>query len=635
MIGAIRHRGPDELGLYRDAHIGLAHARLAIVDVEAGQQPFASARGDLWTSYNGEIYNHVELRAELEASGFVFRTRCDTEVLLAAYEAWGAACVERFEGQFAFAIWDVTRRRLCLARDRFGVRPLYWTRTPRRLAFASEAKALLTLGDVPRAIAPRALDEVFTYWTPLAPRSIFEGIHALRPGHVALLELGGELRERAYFDPSFAKPSTPPPIEDSEAMLEHALVRATSLRLSRSDVPVGAYLSGGLDSSVIAALARRAHPGPLRTFSLRFTDEGFDEGPYQELMVRQLETTHDELVIDRDDVARAFEEVIYHVEQPILRTAAVPLFLLSKRVHDLGIKVVLTGEGADEVLGGYDLFREAKLRRFWARQPTSRLRPLLMARLYPWLARGPREAGEMAERFFRHDVATDDPLFSHLPRFRAAMSLKRLFSRELTDALHGSDALAELTGRLPPAFPRFSPLARAQYLEMRTLLSGYLLSAQGDRASMAHSVEGRYPFLDRDVVECASRMPDAHKLHVLDEKYVLKRLAAQLVPRAILERPKTPYRAPDALSFFGRASSVVDELLSEPQLREAGLFDPLGVSRLVAKCRRAALQRATLANADNMALVGVLSTQALWHELVKKPPRRARSSRVIDRSSSP
>jgi asparagine synthase (glutamine-hydrolysing) len=258
-----------------------------------------------------------------------------------------------------------------------------------------------------------------------------------------------------------------------------------------------------------------------------------------------------------------------------------------------------------------------------------------MNRLYPWLGRGPREAREMAERFFRRDLDVDAPLFSHLPRFRSAMSLKRLFSRELAEALRGVDALADLTRQLPREFQRFSPLARAQYLEMHTLLSGYILSAQGDRASMAHSVEGRYPFLDREVVECASRMPDAHKLHVLDEKHVLKRLASRLVPHPITKRPKQPYRAPDALSFFGRGSPVIDELLAEPLVREANLFDPAGVSRLVAKCRRADGQGAVLTNADNMALVGVLSTQALWHELVKKPPRRVQPSslHVIDRSA--
>jgi asparagine synthase (glutamine-hydrolysing) len=638
MIGAIRHRGPDDLGIYRDAHVGLAHARLAIIDPEGGRQPLSDASGEIWASYNGEIYNHVELRAELESRGYAFRTRSDTEVLVVAYRAFGDACVERFEGQFAFALWDGPRRRLLLARDRFGVRPLHVARAGRRLAFASEVKALFQLDDIERAIDPEGLAQVFTFWTPIAPRTAFSGISEIRPGHLAVITPGGELRERAWFEPTFPdrrRPAgRPVRIEESEAALDGTLARSVSLRLLRADVPVGCYLSGGIDSSVVAALCRRVHAGTLRTFSIRFEDPSLDEGPFQRSMVERLETQHDEVFVARGDVARAFPEVIHHVERPILRAGPAPLFLLSRAVRDAGIKVVLTGEGADEVLAGYDIFREAKVRAFVARQPGSMLRPILFDRLYPWLARGPRDARDMARRFFMRDADPEAPLFSHLPRFRAAAALMRLFSPALRAELAGTDVMAGLTASLPAAFASFGPLARAQYLEMRTLLSGYLLSAQGDRASLAHGVEGRFPFLDGGVVAAAARMPESHKLHVLDEKHVLKRLAASLVPREILERPKQPYRAPDAASFFGPgAPDYVAELLGEASLRDSGLFDPGGVARLVTKCREGLLG-GPLGNADNMAFVGVLSAQLVWHELCRKPPRRAPplGARIIDRS---
>src|SRR5262249_38494348 len=289
MIAAQKHRGPDGVGVFVDADIGLSHPRIAIIDPASGAQPFLGEEGRVIASYNGEIYNHEELRVELSRLGYQFRTRCDTEVLVVSYEAWGEACVERFEGQFAFALWDANTRRLLLARDRFGVRPLHYARAGRRLAFASEIKALFQLPDIPRAIDPHGLDEVFTFWAPLAPRTAWRGISEIRPGHVATIAPGGELEERAYFDPTFppaAPKHLPQPIEASEEALCRTLTRATELRL-RADVPVGCYLSGGLDSSVIAALARRLHGGKFSTFSIRFEDQDLDEGRFQREMARR------------------------------------------------------------------------------------------------------------------------------------------------------------------------------------------------------------------------------------------------------------------------------------------------------------------------------------------------------------
>jgi asparagine synthase (glutamine-hydrolysing) len=614
MIAALRHRGPDEHGLYRDRWCALGHARLSIIDLASGQQPMSDAAGDLVITYNGEIFNYVELREELVALGAVFRTRSDTEVVLEAYRAWGLDALDRFNGQFAFAIWDRRRRELVLARDRFGVRPLYVCEHAGRVWFASEVKAIFA-GDpaIPRELDPVGLAEAFTFWTPVAPQTVFRGVEELRPGHARVIASDGTQRDVQWWRPSFDV-TFAGTLDDARDALGEALERATRLRMVRSDVPVGSYLSGGLDSSVVAALGRRAIGGQLRTFSLRFADAEYDETAYQREMVARLGSDHSEIVVTREDIAEAFPSVIRHAERPILRTAPAPLYLLAHLVRQHGIKVVLTGEGADELLAGYDIFREARVRRFWAREPKSQRRPRLLDKLYPYLARGPQRARAMAREFFARDLDQPHaPGFAHMPRWRSAQALHRLFSGDVRAQLAGVDPIARLVATLPAEHASWDPLARDQDLEIRTLLSGYLLSAQGDRVAMAASIEGRFPFLDRDVAALANSLPPDYKLRVLDEKHVLKRVASELdlAPPSIVRRPKQPYRAPDALALAPAA--WVGDVLALP----TGIFEPGAIQALWAKCRSAETQPS---NADNMALVGVLSTQLLHRELVNARP---------------
>jgi len=392
----------------------------------------------------------------------------------------------------------------------------------------------------------------------------------------------------------------------------------------RADVPVGSYLSGGIDSSVIAALGRRAKEGQFRTFSLRFADAEFDETIYQRMMIEHLNSDHTEIMCDRASIASLFPEVIYHTERPVLRTAPAPLFMLSGLVRENGFKVVLTGEGSDEILAGYDIFREAKVRAFWSREPGSSCRPLLLERLYPYLARSPLASRAMARKFFGQGLdKAGEPGFSHQPRWSSTGALKRLFSPDIIAANSGRNAIADLCASLPEEFLAWDPLSQAQYLEIRTLLSGYLLSSQGDRMLMAHSVEGRFPFLDHEVVEFCNGLPPSYKLRVLDEKHLLKKCSRGLVPEGILTRPKQPYRAPDAQSFTGSGKGLgeqVREVLQPQALQEAGLFDEAGVARLLAKCEAQA-GRGQFSNADNMAFIGILSTQLLWDQLVRNGPR--------------
>jgi asparagine synthase (glutamine-hydrolysing) len=614
MAHALHHRGPDATGLHVDRECGLAHSRLAVIDLAGGAQPMTSATEDTIAVFNGEIFNYVELRAELRALGHSFRTQSDTEVVIEAFRAWGDAAFARFNGQFAVALWQPRSGTLTLARDRLGERPLYIHERGGRAVFASEVKAIFAADPaIPRALDPVGLAEVFTFWTVVPPRTAFLQIAELRPGHVRTYTRDG-VREHCYWHPQLGL-HTAMTLAEATARLREALEHATSLRLLRADVPVGCYLSGGLDSSVIAALAHRVHGPGLETFSLRFSDAEYDEGEYQHAMAARLGSRHHEVAVSRTDIAEVFPAVVRHAERPILRTAPAPMMLLARSVRAAGIKVVLTGEGADEMLAGYDLFREARVRRFWAREPHSTLRPRLLDRLYPYLARSPAAARAMSRAFFARDLDRPDaPDFAHAPRWHAARSLQRLFSRSVRDALAARDPVADLLATLPGEFASWDPLARDQYLEIRTLLSGYLLSAQGDRMAMASSVEGRLPFLDPEVIDLAFAMPPDHKLRVLDEKHVLKRLAAPLVPSAIVRRSKQPYRAPDALAFTGDdRPGWVDDVLARSAVIACGAFDPDAVDQLWPKCKAA---RGQLSNADNMALVGVLSTQLLHRELV-------------------
>jgi asparagine synthase (glutamine-hydrolysing) len=612
MTATLRHRGPDETQVVVRGEVGLGHTRLSIIDLAGGKQPMSTAEGSLWVTFNGEIFNHVELRADLERRGAVFRTRSDTEVILHAYALDGLRCVESFNGQWAFALWDERRRRLVLARDRFGVRPLHIARPDGRLAFASEIKALFALPEVARRLDVRGLGQTFHLWSPLAPRTAFEGITQLPPGHVMTVDRDGETLTRFWdwpFPPAAAL-AQERSLEDWADETRARVIDAARLRLLRSDVPVGAYLSGGLDSAIIATAVRRFSETPLRTFSVTFEDAEFDESGFQSEVVAALGTDHTAVRCKRADIGAAFPRTIWHAEAPILRTAPTPLLLLAEEVHRAGYKVVLTGEGADEVFAGYDLFKEAAVRRFALRHPGSPGPGRLFARLYPYLPNAPALGSGLGQAFFKQgDVPPAHPFFAHAPRWATTRRTWRFFSAEVRDALAADDTLDRWAAELPPDVAAWEPLARDQYVEGHSLLSGYLLASQGDRMAMASSVEGRFPFLDVDVAALACRMPATWKRFGLREKFVLKRAFADLLPPPVLRRPKQPYRAPDSSSFVagGKALPWVAALLDPGHVRARGYFDAEAVGRLLGKCEQGKAD----SFGDNMAFVGILSTMLL------------------------
>ncbi|MDN5976433.1 asparagine synthase (glutamine-hydrolyzing) [Acidipropionibacterium jensenii] len=616
MMVALRHRGPDGSGYFVDDRVALGHTRLAIVDTAHGVQPMCNEDSQVWVTFNGEIFNHVELRAQLTDRGHSFRTRCDTEVIVHAWEEWGPLAFDRFNGQWALAIWDRRTDELILSRDRYGVRPLYYTWHDGELRFASEMKALFAVAEAGPDLDPVGLDQILTFWAPVAPVTPFKGVSQVPPGSWMCVS-GKHSSTSSYWTPDFTEPATGRGGSEQQNAqeLRERLIAAVRLRFERSDVPVGAYLSGGIDSSVTASLIASFTDVEVDTFSLRFDSPEHDEGHFQHLLTRRLGTRHHEVEVGERDIAEIFPEVVWHAEHPLLRTAPAPMFLLSRLVHQSGYKVVVTGEGADEVLAGYDIFLEAKVRQTWAADPDPDARQRAVMQLYPWMERSPGRAPAFAAQFFGQNLDPHDPAMSHRPRWDTASTMKSMLTPELRV---DSTVAHDLVAAMPADSSGWEMLGRAQWLEMRTLLPGYILASQGDRMLMANSVEGRFPFLDVEVSRLAAALPAEQKIKGLDEKHLLKLAFQDLLPKEILSRPKQPYRAPDAASFFaGGTPDWVGDVTSSEALSRSGVFRPAMVSALMSKARRR-LGRG-MSNTDNMRLVAVLSTQLLLDQA-----RRAR-----------
>ncbi len=622
MAGELRHRGPDGTGLYLDGRFGMANNRLAIVDLQGGDQPLASQDGRYWVMQNGEIYNYVELQAELEGLGRRFATTSDTEVIAQAYAEWGPACLDRFNGDFAFAVWDRRERELFLARDRFGVRPLFVAELGGDLVFASELKAILRHPEARRELDPAALVESFTTWCISPDASSFPGIRELAPAHYLRVGPEGIREEHRWWDLRFSDAGDVSPAERSALAeeLDELLADATRLRL-RADVPVAAYLSGGLDSSAIVAHALEQMDETLYTFGIGFEDPRFDESDFQDRLTGDRGLSLTRVTIGAKDIAQLLPATVELAEKPTLRTAPSPLLRLSGAVEEAGLKVVTTGEGADELFGGYDLFRENAVRHFWARQPDSELRPLLLTKLNAFIGKDLRRSGAFLVGFYRKGLTeTADPLYSHRIRFANTSRLLALLSGDvLARAAERGDPAERLEARLPEWFGEMTPLGRAQYLEITTFLEGYLLHSQGDRMLMGNSVEGRFPFLDYRVAEFAANLPDQLRLRGLTEKYLLRKAVEHRLPAEIAARKKRPYRAPIVGAFVGpEAPDYVHELLDEGRLADAGLLAPEAVQRLVRKCEAGA-PRDAVSETDEMALVGALSVMLLHDRFVASP----------------
>ena len=632
MIFPVHHRGPDGYGVFRDAQVGLAHARLSIIDLEGGWQPIHNEDKTLWVIFNGEIFNYIELRRELEKRGHTFYTNSDTEVIVHLYEEKKEKCLQDLNGQFSIALYDVNEKSLFMARDRMGIRPFFYTIHNGTFYFGSEIKSIFAADSaIPRELNPQVLQEIFTCWMPCGEETVFENISQLEPGHWMRINQQGKITTQEYWDIPFASldPNSLQSESEYAEQLRELLIDSVRFRL-RADVPVGAYLSGGLDSSAITSLVHHYTDNPLKTFSVTFSDKVYDEKTEQNAMVDYLGTNHHSVHCNYQSIGDAFPDVIWHTETPILRTAPTPLYLLSGLVRSNKFKVVLTGEGADEILGGYDIFKEAKIRHFISRFPDSSLRPLLLKKLYPYLALSPTKSAEYARQFF--DTAADpaDLFYGHRPRWKTTSRTSGFFGDALKQVDTGRFE-EKLHTRFAKKLNGLDYLSRAQYLESKLLLGNYLLSSQGDRMAMANSIEGRYPFLDHRVVEFACTIPPHLRMKALNEKNILKKSIADILPESICSRKKQPYMAPDILSFFGeRTPDYLDHYLSENMIKEAGFFNSKAVAQLVAKCNKKARQGFR----ENMAFVGILSTQIVYDKFVRNfqvdVPKKLDNVRIME-----
>lgn len=626
MTRMLSHRGPDDEGFHYDGNIGLGQSRLSIIDLSGGRQPIYNEDRSVCVVFNGEIYNYIELTDELKAKGHRFATKSDTEAIVHAYEEYGTGCLDRFNGQFAIAIWDSREQRLFLARDRIGIRPLFYAfLQDGTLLFGSEAKALFRHPGIRPRIDHVGLDQLLSLWVTVPPRTIFEDVNELAPGSLLTFSRSGIHTER-YWRLSFPQENEyeRKPLEWYTERLHELLYDAVTLRL-RADVPVAAYLSGGIDSSIISAMVKKYHNNDLMTFSVAFADKEFDERPYQERMVAHLGTDHRCVEATYDSIGEAFTDVAWYAEKPTIRTAPAPLYILSRLVRDNNIKVVLTGEGADEIFGGYNIFKEDKVRRFWARFPDSKIRPLLLGSLYPYISRSGRNNAFWLNFFKRGLTDTDNPYYSHLIRWNNTAQTKRLFRpevRERFDEAH--NVYGPLEEYIDPAIGGWHPLCRAQYLEISLFLSGYLLSTQGDRMMMGNSVEGRFPFLDHRVVEFAATIPPEYKLNGLNEKYILKKAFADYIPDEITNRPKQPYRAPIYRCFSDEsAANRGARLLHGDALEEYGYLDPRAVKVLLARANKSG---GALGAKDDMAIAAGVSLQLLHDQFIEGNRTERRTS---------
>lgn len=608
MLSALAHRGPDNWGYYISPDIALGQTRLSIVDLSTGDQPMSTNENII--IFNGEIYNYIEIRSELLKSGVKFTTTSDTEVFLKAYEFYGRECFEKLNGQFAVLIWNKIKKELLIARDRFGVRPLYILRHKNYLYFASELKAFDQIANYEREFDPKRLYEHCLLWNTYGDHTVYKDVKSLPGGTYAIYQNGKLISEKRYYDIGMTPGQDLRSYPEAQEAFKSLMDDAVRLRL-RSDVPVGAYLSGGIDSSVILHLINNHTTNKLKTFSITFDDKEYDESAYQQDMVKHINSDHYSVHINYEEIDRAFPEAVYHFERPVFRTAPVPLFLLSKIVRENNIKVVLTGEGADEILWGYDSYKELKLLEFWSKYPESKIRPLLIKKLYPHLNHYKDESQygmmKMFYEDFLHDY--DNDLASLNIRIHNNQILRNYFNKDYNIEFDKPVLIRELNSWLPGNYSSFSLLQKNQYLEMRTLLSGYLLSSQGDRMSMAHSVEGRYPFLDHRVVDMLFTMNGEYKLKGFNQKYLLKKSYQSQIPSSIINRPKRPYMAPDLRSFLikGKPTENAAFFLSDEMLKDYQIFNPKWVQRFLTKYTNGIPE--SIGYRDNMIITFILSTQ--------------------------
>ena len=560
MTSTLTHRGPDSSGYFVDHNIGLGFRRLSIIDLTGGDQPIFNEDGSVVLMCNGEIYNYLELKHTLLEKGHVFRTASDVEVLLHLYEEKGTGLLDQLNGQFAFVIYDIKQNRLLLARDQFGINPLYYTLADGCLIFASEIKAILEHPQVTRKVDLTGLDQIFSFPGLVSPRTAFSNIESLPGGHYLIVQ-DGVVTEREYWDLDYPNHGDLG-YQFSESYyvetLTELFTQSVRYRL-QSDVPVGFYLSGGLDSSMIGAMIRRVSPDTTRhSFSIGFTEKAISETKYQQLMARQVASSHHEIIFGWSEILERLPAMIYHCECPVKETYNTCSMALSRAAKDAGVTVVLTGEGADELFAGYVGYRFDQLGLRDAQ---------------------PFDVDTILEEELREKLWGDRNLFYEIDQYAFRDIKSALYSSGVNELYAGFDCLehsvvnqSRLQGR--------HPVHQRSYLDFKLRLSDHLISDHGDRMALANSVEARYPFLDLNLIEFSRQIPPDLKLNNFTEKYILRRVAEDLVPPAVLNREKYGFHAPGSPYLLQQKDPWIQDLLSYERIKRQGYFNPDTVERL-------------------------------------------------------
>ncbi len=561
------HRGPDEEGVFLAPGVGMGMRRLSIIDLEGGQQPVSNEDGSVWVVFNGEIYNYAELRGMLTRRGHVLRSESDTETIVHLYEDFGPRCVDHLRGMFAFAIWDGRRRELLLARDRLGIKPLYYAELDGGIAFASELKPILQLPDVTRTLDWESVGHLFTFLATPASRSIVDGVRKLEPGRVATAAEGRPLRIERYWDVDFTpneRASEDELAEELRSLLRNA-VRAHQI----SDVPLGAFLSGGIDSSAVVATMAGLSSAKVKTFSIGFVEAEYDELAHARRVAEAFGTEHHELVL-RPDVVQIAEDLAWYLDEPFGDTSAIPTYMVSKLAAE-HVTVVLTGDGGDELFGGYDKYVTEDRERGLARVP----RPIRKA---AGAIGGAMPDGMMGRRFLRHLALDGAERYIDASMMFRADELRKLFQPDAYAHISQHDPRRHALAHLGE-FGR-DWMSAVQYCDIQTYLPLDILT-KVDRMTMAHSIEARPPLLDHILVEFAARIPARLKLRDGATKYLLKRAMRGILPDDIIDRRKHGFAVPLAQWFRGELSSFARDLLFSRRSRERGLLNAAYIERLL------------------------------------------------------
>jgi asparagine synthase (glutamine-hydrolysing) len=567
MCGAMVHRGPDEEGVYLGAGVGLGMRRLSIIDLDNGQQPICNEDGSVWIVFNGEIYNYRELRRDLEQTGHTFRTASDTETIVHLYEELGPRCVDRLRGMFAFAIWDIPARRLTLARDRLGIKPLYYSYRGGELVFASELKPILQLPGIDRSVSWEAASHLFSFLATPASQSIVAGVHKLEPGRIATATDGRDLRIERYWDVEFT-PDNRATEDELVEQLRALLIESVELH-QVSDVPIGAFLSGGIDSSAVVATMARLVPDRVKTFSIGFAEDGFDELKYARDVAAAFGTDHYDLIL-KPDAVQIVEDLTWYLDEPFGDTSAIPTFMVSKLAAG-HVKVVLSGDGGDELFAGYEKYVVEGRERRYDKVPASLRRMAgAIGNALPEGARG--------RRFLQH-LALDGPArYLDASTLFRTEQMRKLFQDQAFEQVSRHSPLADSLASFDGDSTDW--LGAIQYRDLQTYLPLDILT-KVDRMTMAHSIEARPPLLDHKLVEFAATIPADVRMRGGTTKYLLKRAMRGILPDRIIDRPKHGFAVPLAHWFRGSLAGFARDLLLSGSARQRGFFNARYIESLL------------------------------------------------------